>query len=767
MAVNNGIGSLKGLAALELLNENNYTSAINRALSGPTPSGGSRLRVPSAPTVDPLSTLFDESKAAYQQILGDSAEQKKQTQAQILFDIANTALAFSTAGSRPGMSPAERLAEATQETKLLPTIGARAQAVQDQKQKLNLAALQSAETKRAAQATAKSDFNQRLLEQATDVQTVGSGESLFMGGQKIGEVPALPKDRFMALSKDQVLFEPGVSGKPVAEGVRTPLLLGEEQKAVDPGTGKEIARGSQKLVTVNRGERVVRSDGTEIYVAPGDTTVLKEGDTLVNENNEIVARGAAKTVVVGEGQTALSVIVNDSGINLVNQFSAGKTYVLGEGQKAVNAAGETIGEQGKRLVLGPGDTVVDENNNIVAEIPSEYTLGPNQTRIRGNTVIGTGVTPPVVLGEGTVVFDPEKQEIIGEGKGKTVNIPQGAVLYDKDTNQILYRNPPKPLPRKMMSIITTDQNGLETTQVVDINTERGQLALDRANELAKQKKARVRTVARDDVSEDNFFVPSLGKTVISYNQGRTYIDDDGTEKPTPPDRTKISSEKAYDIYKNERISAQAKKKLEAINNSDASRLSIPTGELDQNGQPITRPVSEEEMATYKSATTQVLQGTGFWANLVAIGDNLIGGVGIAPETIRALTKPTQEARQFIQYVRIAGRSALSSSPRFAVADLQATEGLFMDERDFFKNPRTQVGKLVQLSEALRTEYIRLNTALADGQIQDSTLKSTYQMKISEIEKLQSIIGPIIRTRDARTNTAAKAVVDRINAAMGQ
>jgi hypothetical protein len=770
MAVNRGIGSLAGAdrAALELLSENNYRTAIGNALTGSTtPQNNQRISIPATPTVDSLQDLFSQSKGTYQQLLGDSEDQKKQTQAQMLFDIANTALAFSTAGSRPGMSPAERLAEAAVETKLFPTIGARAQAVQDKKQKLNLAALQSAETQRAAQAAAKSAFTQRLLEQATDVQSVPPGSSLFMGGKEIGRVPFSPQDRFVALSKDQVLVEPGVSGKLVAEGFRTPLVLGEGQKAVDPGTQEEIARGSQKLVTVNRGERVVRSDGTEIYVAPGDTTVLKEGDTLVNENNEIVARGAPKTVVVGEGQTALSVMVDESGINLVDQFSAGKTYVLSEGQKAINAAGETIGEQGKRLVLKAGDTVVDENNKIVAEIASEYTLGPNQTRLRGNTVIGTGVTPPVVLGEGTVVFDPTTQEIIGEGKGKTVNIPQGAVLYDKDTNVILYRNPPKPLPRKMMSIITTDQNGLETTQVVDINTERGQLALDRANELAKQNKARVRTVARDDVSEDNFFVPSLGRTVISYNQGRTYIDDDGTEKPTPPDRTKISSDKAYDIYKNERISAEAKKKLEAINNSDASRLSIATGELDQNGQPITRPVSEEEMATYKSATTQVLQGTGFWANLVAIGDNLIGGVGIAPETIRALTKPTQEARQFIQYVRIAGRSALSSSPRFAVADLQATEGLFMDERDFFKNPRTQVGKLVQLSEALRTEYIRLNTALADGQIQDSTLKSTYQMKISEIEKLQSIIGPIIRTRDARTNTAAKAVVDRINAAMGQ
>ena len=53
---------------------------------------------------------------------------KRQLQSDILFDIANTALAFSAPmpGERPGMSAAERLAFATQQTKLLPTISARA-----------------------------------------------------------------------------------------------------------------------------------------------------------------------------------------------------------------------------------------------------------------------------------------------------------------------------------------------------------------------------------------------------------------------------------------------------------------------------------------------------------------------------------------------------------------------------------------------------------------------------------------------------------------
>ena len=113
-------------------------------------------------------------------------------------------------------------------------------------------------------------------------------------------------------------------------------------------------------------------------------------------------------------------------------------------------------------------------------------------------------------------------------------------------------------------------------------------------------------------------------------------------------------------------------------------------------------------------------------------------------------------------MRIAGRSALAASPRFAVADLQATEGLFPDERKFFVNPPTQARKLVHLAEALREEYIRLNTMLAEG-VQDSTVKSTALQKISEIEKLNTIIGPIIREQTVTSNDAAQRVRARIEA----
>jgi hypothetical protein len=111
--------------------------------------------------VPTLKEEFGEFQDVYRSIMPSDElnqqllqQQREQTQAQMLFDVANTALAFATPGSRQ-MSPAERLAESAKETQLFDKLGARSQNLLDlkkeqeltrQKQLLTLdtAALQSA-----------------------------------------------------------------------------------------------------------------------------------------------------------------------------------------------------------------------------------------------------------------------------------------------------------------------------------------------------------------------------------------------------------------------------------------------------------------------------------------------------------------------------------------------------------------------------------------------------------------------------------------------
>jgi hypothetical protein len=132
-----------------------------------------------------LLQAFQGKLPVYEQVLGDPTaqleEQKKLTQAQMLFDVANTALAFAAPmqGEQAGLSAAERLAMAAQQTQLLPTIGARAQKQQDRKtaaetakQGLRASALTAAEAQLTAEDKAKTERDKLAIEQGYRVTNI-------------------------------------------------------------------------------------------------------------------------------------------------------------------------------------------------------------------------------------------------------------------------------------------------------------------------------------------------------------------------------------------------------------------------------------------------------------------------------------------------------------------------------------------------------------------------------------------------------------------
>ena len=125
--------------------------------------------VSGAPEVPTLQEAFADKKDVYRGILGDTEEQKRLTQAQILFDIANTALTFSAPmpGEKKGLSPVQRLAMAATTTKLAPTIAARAGKLTEDKRKFDLAALQSAEAEVTAAKSAEQAYNLARLKNRT------------------------------------------------------------------------------------------------------------------------------------------------------------------------------------------------------------------------------------------------------------------------------------------------------------------------------------------------------------------------------------------------------------------------------------------------------------------------------------------------------------------------------------------------------------------------------------------------------------------------
>ena len=159
-----------------------------------------------ADPVSPIQKAFDQRKDLYRSIIGDDTaqdqamldERRDLTKSQMLFDIANTALAFSTPGSRQ-MSPAQRLAEAARETQLLEKFGARTGAIQDLKDKqaldarsanrsLDMAALSSAEKDVEGQQAITAALQKARLSRAPKfMRKVGGGTSTIVDVNQFGQ----------------------------------------------------------------------------------------------------------------------------------------------------------------------------------------------------------------------------------------------------------------------------------------------------------------------------------------------------------------------------------------------------------------------------------------------------------------------------------------------------------------------------------------------------------------------------------------------------
>lgn len=204
-------------------------------MGGPPPAnfrdGGLVRRGDNQPVIkmqeggDPLQKAYQARLPLYQQIIGDPsaqlADQKRLTQAQMYFDLADTALRFAAPmqGERPGLSPAERLAMATQQSQLFDKIGARAQAQQDRvaaadakKQQMKLSALTAAESDVTAQAKAKADA--ALAKQKADAEAAenaldraASISEILLKGSQESELAESKANWRAALQDDQQAAE--------------------------------------------------------------------------------------------------------------------------------------------------------------------------------------------------------------------------------------------------------------------------------------------------------------------------------------------------------------------------------------------------------------------------------------------------------------------------------------------------------------------------------------------------------------------------------
>ena len=320
------------------------------------------------------------------------------------------------------------------------------------------------------------------------------------------------------------------------------------------------------------------------------------------------------------------------------------------------------------------------------------------------------------------------------------------MVFDKtkpdEPPQVIFGEASVPNPEYRQ--FTIQQDGKTISLIEDINSVAGKALINTVNQQQEQGLgSSMQRISTASVTPKGYLIPKEG-VFMSYDGGKTYVDDQGVNQPMPGGAFTVSDTIAYDVAKNERMRASA---ISALEELDA--------QLVEGGD-----FTKEEKNLVRNAYEAARNGTGFWSKVTAGIDAVVGGITGADLAIE-----TQDARQFVRMVRVLGRSALAASPRFAVADLQTTEQLFPNEQTLLANPETEARKLLTLKAAINEERRRILELRASGTPIDSSMNATLNQKLFEIERLNDMLGPIetifsgTSVQDA-TSSAAQEILNR-------
>ena len=690
-----------------------------------------------------LAQLFQEQKNVYGTLLDPAStqqafdEQKRLTEAQMLFDIANTALAFATPGERQ-MSPAERLASVTQETQLFDKIGARAQSLQDLKTKqagekraMDLAALQAASglysAERSAELAEEAAEKARLAGDVGDIYKVTISKP--DGTTETMERPVTLgqyNDLIKAHGENNVRFSLVPKKAPTAQGAENFLVNGQLVSATKGSDlHKLYTETGVRVGNIDPGTIIKKKQVTLLAdVKIGDKT-FKAGTSPNFSELEIAGLPADSYTEFQQPVTDRDIFMK-FGFKNEDEWNAlpkeDKQYLQGLPVLTNKDYFAKFGMSKDAFLALPEKSRAKLNG-----LSKEY----NFTTVDGVLLAVNKDNPD----DKQTVYTSDKQQL-KIVKGEIVGVDRdgkATVLFTAD------KEPVKPDYR----VIT--RGNVET--IVDINTTAGQAAVALANadnKAAKTTVARVRTVpAETKPSAKAFAVKGVG-TVLSYDNGRTYVDSNGTAKPIPTDATPLSDTIAYNVASQERIKAAAGNQLAEFDEQMISNITM--------GGDAANPVnlSVQESNLVRNAMDAARNGTGPYAGFAVFLDRTFAG---AIPIAREFFQETQANKQFLRGVTILGRSALVVNPRFPVAELERVGALFPDPDAFFTNPESEAQKLVEL-KTLALSQKRANLAQLASGIPDDTTRQQVLSNNFEIERLLGLLQavPIAGESDLDSDT---------------
>jgi len=746
-------------------------------------------RVAGAPDPRALE-LFNQDRALYGQLIGGNEqqaaydEQKKMTQSQMLFDIAQGALAFATPGDRQ-MSPAERLAQVAQP--VLGNIGARSgellkfkQGQAAEKRQLDMAALQSSQTKLGVENQAKIDASAAaaLAESKSVEKAAERAQELLLQGNKFsfqretgeteqGYALRLARDLSESrrtlenlkgtLTEDQIRLRDELTVKEARLSEAHDLVLqgakfdfttserlssqefkGELQEAIDAASASRQALGfandektiaqraelGRQLAELNSSlrvtEKAVDLDNTLQVAGVKNGYELAQMDKGHDFNLALAAHKGTIASAAAQNQQLATATEN-----ALDRAAREGLQINAQDFKSLlqNDMQDFTGSESEK------DRLLTQLQNDVANGLKERGLDISQ----GNLDLGT-ITQ---LANESLAL---RKQAFTEAEAAADRLAPSLKVVDNDL--VLFN----PADNTATSVFQAEGGptkpdfkvirnmGNQTTQVVDATTVGGAAAIAKANEANSggTQKFNVSNMSSDTApTAKAFAIQGLGN-VLSYDGGRTYVASDGTAQSMPTTGVNpLSDTIAYDIAAKQRVALRAGSDLEAM---DEQLGIVSRGGTRENPQNL----SGKDAALMRDAMSAARNGTGPYAGFAVFADNVFGG--FIPQARQAFSG-TQANRQFLRGLTILGRSALVVNPRFPVAEMEKVGALFPDPDKFFTNPESEAGKLVEM-KALAQQQRRANlTALNDG-IQDDKTRQAVLSNNFEIDRLLGMLATV-------------------------
>lgn len=779
---------------------------------------------------DLLQQEYELNKNFMGQLLDKDAQtralqgQQDLTQAQMLFDLAQTGLAIAAPGPQR-MSLAEKLAYAAQQTQLFPRIGERAAALEGFKQKQ---VEQQRQMDLAAAEGAMNRYNVRFAESLKPVSEPVRVKVFNGQGQLIETIETpLNQGELASIRNEIAPFGGTISIEKIStKAADAPKLEG----FFNPQTGeyKDVLVGSPEYLTyATQDTPWQRSDVPKedrIYFRnkeTGDTKgydrrTTQAKDLIKNELYEEVQKPAsvkvdAEVFITPSGdnftaipgtlkyKTAVERNYAKAGtvdaVELRKQARSRKQYYVNtpdgiylNGRFYEQGTAPFLTQDQAAEIFDSNATALEDMSNIISEKDRFNKLGwtdeemKSLTEEQRNFVRGLPtITDEDYFRKFGMTKDaffalPKNQQAIQLGlapqyefrefdDGETVKVQ----VYDKSTgtmvNENLYSADKKSTATpKLMKVSYKDSKNKFIETVVDTNTREGQALIRKANQMnaLKPDSASMEYLGTEVRTTKGMYVRDVegldDGVYLSYDGGRTIVLENGDVRVTPGNAFPVNDTITWQVHSDAKRIGQAKAALARLDEKFAARLQVPVLDkngketFDSNGQPIMKQINREDILAVKNGLQAAKNGTGFWSNVFAAIDAVAGGV-LAPETFADLFAETQESRQAVRLIRILGRSALATSPRFAVSELETVQELFPNEATFFANPESEAKKLVGLYTALEDEEYRLNNLLSTPGL-DSAVASQSKQKIYEINRLKDILGPV---RDVSIAAAAKDI----------